>query len=52
MAEELTEFYKEQGLRIEYMHSDIKTLERIEIIKNLRADKFDVLVGINLLKRD
>ena len=50
MAEELTEFYKEQGLRIEYMHSDIKTLERIEIIKNLRADKFDVLVGINLLR--
>ena len=50
MAEELTEFYKEQGLRIEYMHSDIKTLERIEIIKNLIADKFDVLVGINLLR--
>tara|TARA_B100000131_G_scaffold117769_1_gene114684 strand:+ start:122879 stop:124876 length:1998 start_codon:yes stop_codon:yes gene_type:complete len=50
MAEELTEFYKEKDLRVEYMHSEIKTLERIEIIKNFRADRFDVLVGINLLR--
>ena len=50
MAEELTEFYKEKDLRVEYMHSEIKTLERVEIIKNFRSDKFDVLVGINLLR--
>ena len=50
MAEELTEFYKEKDLRVEYMHSEIKTLERVEIIKNFRADKFDVLIGINLLR--
>tara|TARA_B100000686_G_scaffold121219_1_gene128257 strand:+ start:4923 stop:6923 length:2001 start_codon:yes stop_codon:yes gene_type:complete len=50
MAEELTAYMKDRGLRTEYMHSDIKTLERIEIIKNFRGDKFDVLVGINLLR--
>tara|TARA_B100000029_G_C17608446_1_gene968315 strand:+ start:9124 stop:11124 length:2001 start_codon:yes stop_codon:yes gene_type:complete len=50
MAEELTAYFKDKGLRTEYMHSDIKTLERIKIIKNFRGDKFDVLVGINLLR--
>tara|TARA_Y100001936_G_scaffold141448_1_gene138005 strand:+ start:284 stop:2278 length:1995 start_codon:yes stop_codon:yes gene_type:complete len=50
MAEELTEFYKDKDLRVEYMHSEIKTLDRVEIIKNFRSDKFDVLVGINLLR--
>jgi len=50
MSEELTTYFKDLGLRIEYMHSDIHTLERIEIIKKLRSDKIDVLVGINLLR--
>ena len=50
MAEELTSYFKSLGIRIEYMHSDIKTLERIEILKKLRNDEFDVLVGINLLR--
>ena len=50
MAEELTAYFRDLGLRVEYMHSDIKTLERIKIIKSLRSDKFDVLVGINLLR--
>ncbi len=50
MSEELTAYFKDLGLRIEYMHSDIHTLERIEIIKKLRSDKIDVLVGINLLR--
>ena len=50
MAEDLTEYYHEQGLRIRYMHSDIDTLERIEILRDLRLGAFDVLVGINLLR--
>lgn len=50
MAEELTEFYLTLGVRVKYMHSDIDTLERIEIIKGLRKGEFDVLVGINLLR--
>jgi excinuclease ABC subunit B len=48
MAEELTDYYAELGLRIRYLHSDIKTLERMEIIRELREGEFDVLVGINL----
>ncbi|MEE2827586.1 MAG: helicase-related protein, partial [Myxococcota bacterium] len=50
MAEGLTEYYEELGVRVRYMHSDIDTLERIEIIKALREGVFDVLVGINLLR--
>lgn len=50
MAEELTEYYIGFGLRVKYMHSDIDTLERIDIIKGLRKGEFDVLVGINLLR--
>ena len=50
MAEELTEYYRELGIRIRYLHSDIKTLERMEIIRALREGEFDVLVGINLLR--
>ncbi len=49
-AEELSKFLSNKGIRVNYMHSDIKALERLEIIKNLREDKFDVLVGINLLR--
>jgi len=50
MAEDLTEYMHEQGMRVRYMHSDIDTLERIEIIRDLRLGAFDVLVGINLLR--
>jgi excinuclease ABC subunit B len=50
MAEELTEYYEELGLRVRYLHSDIGTFERMEIIRELREGKFDVLVGINLLR--
>ncbi len=50
MAEELTEYYRELGVRVEYLHSDIDTLERIRIIRDLRLGRFDVLVGINLLR--
>lgn len=50
MAEELTEYYLELGVRVKYMHSDIDTLERVEIITGLRKGEFDVLVGINLLR--
>jgi excinuclease ABC subunit B len=50
MAEDLTEYMHEQGVRVRYMHSDIDTIERIEIIRDLRLGAFDVLVGINLLR--
>lgn len=50
MAERLTDYYKELGIRVKYMHSDIDTLERMEIIRGLRMGEFDVLVGINLLR--
>ncbi len=50
MAESLTDFLKEAGVRVRYLHSDIDTLERVEIIHDLRMDVFDVLVGINLLR--
>ncbi len=50
MAEDLTEYLHEQGVRVRYMHSDIETLERIEILRDLRLGAFDVLVGINLLR--
>ena len=50
MAEDLTQFYHELGIRVRYLHSDIDTLERIEILRDLRRGQFDVLVGINLLR--
>ncbi|MEZ5827526.1 MAG: excinuclease ABC subunit UvrB [Hyphomicrobiales bacterium] len=50
MAEDLTEYMHEQGIKVRYMHSDVETLERIEIIRDLRLGAFDVLVGINLLR--
>jgi excinuclease ABC subunit B len=50
MAEDLSEYMHEQGLRVRYMHSDVDTLERIEIIRDLRLGAFDILVGINLLR--
>ncbi|MBI5420453.1 MAG: excinuclease ABC subunit UvrB [Deltaproteobacteria bacterium] len=50
MAEDLAEYYEGQGIRVQYLHSDIDTVERVNIIRNLRLGKFDVLVGINLLR--
>jgi excinuclease ABC subunit B len=50
MAEDLTDYFKEMGVRVRYLHSDITTLERMEIIRDLRLGEFDVLVGINLLR--
>ena len=50
MAEDLTSYFGENGLRVKYLHSDIDTLERVKIINELRADEFDVLIGINLLR--
>ncbi|OYV74750.1 MAG: hypothetical protein B7Z74_01800 [Deltaproteobacteria bacterium 21-66-5] len=50
MAEDLTEHYEAQGVRVRYLHSDIDTMERVEILRDLRLGKFDVLVGINLLR--
>jgi excinuclease ABC subunit B len=50
MAEDLTEYLHENGVRVRYLHSDVETLERIEIIRDLRLGAFDVLVGINLLR--
>ncbi len=50
MAEDLTDYYRELGIRARYLHSDIDTIERIEIIRDLRLGKFDVLVGVNLLR--
>ena len=50
MAEDLTEYLHEQGIKVRYMHSDVDTVERIEIIRDLRLGEFDVLVGINLLR--
>lgn len=50
MAEDLTDYLKEKGIKAEYLHSDIKTIERIEILTNLRKGTFDVIVGVNLLR--
>src|SRR5690606_13634821 len=50
MSEDLSDYLKEIGLKVEYLHSDVKTLERTEIIRNLRLGVFDVLIGINLLR--
>ena len=50
MAEDLTDYYSDLGLKVRYLHSDVKTMERIEIIRDLRLGTFDVLVGINLLR--
>ncbi len=50
MAEDLCEYYADMGMRVRYLHADIHTLERMDIIHDLRAGKFDVLIGINLLR--
>jgi excinuclease ABC subunit B len=50
MAEDLTDYFSEMGLKVRYLHSDIETIERVEILKDLRTGEFDVLVGINLLR--
>ncbi|SOB91519.1 excinuclease ABC subunit B [Ureibacillus xyleni] len=50
MSEDLTDYFKEMGIKVEYLHSEVKTLERIEIIRELRKGTYDVLVGINLLR--
>jgi excinuclease ABC subunit B len=50
LAEDLTDFYRSQGLRVEYLHSEIDTLERVQILRNLRAGAFDALIGVNLLR--
>jgi excinuclease ABC subunit B len=50
MAEDLTEYYQQNGLRVRYLHSDIDTLDRVALIRDLRLGKFDALVGINLLR--
>lgn len=50
MAEDLTEYLRDAGIRVRYLHSDIDTLERAQIIRDMRLDVFDVLVGINLLR--
>jgi excinuclease ABC subunit B len=50
MAEDLTEYYRELGIRVKYLHSDINTIERMQIIRDLRLGEFDVLIGINLLR--
>jgi excinuclease ABC subunit B len=50
MAEDLTDYYKDLGIKVQYLHSDVDTLERIQIIRDLRRGEFDVLVGINLLR--
>src|SRR5213595_2103978 len=50
MAEDLTEYYAEVGVRVQYLHSEIEALERIRILRDLRRGEFDVLVGINLLR--
>jgi excinuclease ABC subunit B len=50
MAEDLTEYYTELGIRVRYLHSDVDTLERVEILRDLRRGEFDVLIGINLLR--
>src|SRR5579859_5737192 len=50
MAEDLTEYFRELAVRVRYLHSDVDTLERIDILRDLRKGEFDVLVGINLLR--
>src|SRR6185295_19103443 len=50
MAEDLTEYYQQLGLRVRYLHSDIDTLDRVALIRDLRLGKFDALIGINLLR--
>ena len=50
LAEDLTDYYRSEGLRVEYLHSEIDTLERVEILRNLRGGAFDTLIGVNLLR--
>src|SRR5262249_34060872 len=50
MAEDLTEYYREVGVKVAYLHADVETLERVKILRDLRRGEFDVLVGVNLLR--
>ena len=50
MSEDLTDFLRDHDIKVEYLHSDIDAIERVEILRNLRAGSFDVLVGVNLLR--
>ncbi len=50
MAEDLTEYFSERGVRVRYLHSEINSIERIEILQDLREGEFDVLIGVNLLR--
>ena len=50
LAEDLSSYFKKEGLRCEYLHSEIDTLERVKILKSLQAAEFDVLIGVNLLR--
>ena len=50
MAEDLTDYLKDLGIKVQYLHSDVKTLERMQILRDLRTGKYDVLIGINLLR--
>jgi len=50
MAEDLTDYYRELGVKVRYLHSDVETLDRIDILRDLRRGEFDVIVGINLLR--
>ena len=50
MAEDLTEYYRDLGVKVEYLHSEVKTLDRVRILRDLRRGEFDVLVGVNLLR--
>jgi RecG-like helicase len=50
MAEDLSEYYADLGVRVRYLHADIKTMERMDIIRDLRTGEYDVLIGINLLR--
>ena len=50
MSEDLTDFLRDHDVRVQYLHSDIDAIERVEILRNLRAGEFDVLVGVNLLR--
>ena len=52
MAEDLTDYLRNMGIRVRYMHHDISSIERMEIVRDLRLGEFDVLVGINLLRED
>lgn len=50
MAEDLTDFFLQEGMKVRYLHSEIKSIERVEILRDLRLGEFDVLIGVNLLR--